>query len=65
MNQEHVPDAVYEHVRQHFTDEGLVHLTMAIIAIKAWNPLAIGFRVPIDRQVSPPRDRWGHSEGIH
>lgn len=49
MNQDHVPDAVYEHVRQYFPDQDLVHLTMAVLAINAWNRLAIGFRTPIDR----------------
>lgn len=49
MHQEHVPDAVYERVREHFSEEDMVHLTMAIIAINAWNRLAIGFRTPIKR----------------
>lgn len=49
MNQGHVPDAAYESVRQHFTEEDLVNLTMAVIAINAWNRLAVGFRTPIDR----------------
>jgi alkylhydroperoxidase family enzyme len=44
-----VPDTVYECVRQHFTEEDLVHLTMTIIVINAWNRLAIGFRTPIER----------------
>src|ERR1700756_5469368 len=29
----HVPDAVYEEVRRHFSDEELVNLTMAIVTI--------------------------------
>ena len=41
---DHVPDAVYQQVRQHFTDEELVNLTLAIAAINAWNRFAISFR---------------------
>jgi AhpD family alkylhydroperoxidase len=40
----HVPDHLYNEVRQHFTEEELVDLTMAVIAINGWNRLAIGFR---------------------
>jgi AhpD family alkylhydroperoxidase len=38
------PDDVYEAVRQRFTEEELVDLTMAIVAINGWNRLAIAFR---------------------
>ncbi len=41
---DHVPDEVYEQVRPHFTDEELVNLTLAIVAINGWNRLAISFR---------------------
>ena len=40
----HVPDAVYELVRKHFTEAELVNLTMAIVAINGWNRIAISFR---------------------
>jgi AhpD family alkylhydroperoxidase len=40
----HVPDEVYTHVRQHFSQQELVNLTMAGIAINGWNRLAISFR---------------------
>jgi AhpD family alkylhydroperoxidase len=40
----HVPDAVYEEARQVFTEEELVNLTMAVVAINGWNRLAISFR---------------------
>lgn len=39
-----VPDAVYEQVRPHFTEEELVNLTLAISTINAWNRFAIPFR---------------------
>ncbi len=37
-------DEIYEDVRRHFTEEELVNLTLAIIAINGWNRLAISFR---------------------
>ena len=40
----HVPDEVYRLAREHFEERKLVDLTMAIIAINAWNRLAIAFR---------------------
>lgn len=40
----HVPGAVYDEARKSFSDEELVNLTVAIIAINAWNRLAITFR---------------------
>jgi len=40
----HVPDEVYERVRQHFSDEELVNLSVAIVTINGWNRLAIAFR---------------------
>lgn len=47
----HVPDAVYEEARQHFSDEELVNLTIAVVTINGWNRLAIAFRaVPGDYQ---------------
>jgi AhpD family alkylhydroperoxidase len=40
----HAPDAVYEETRKHFSEEELVNLTMAVVAINGWNRLAIAFR---------------------
>jgi AhpD family alkylhydroperoxidase len=40
----HAPDEVYEEVRKRFTEEEMVNLTLAIVAINGWNRLAIGFR---------------------
>ena len=44
INQEHLSDAVYEEVVQHFNGEELVNLTVAVITINGWNRLAIAFR---------------------
>lgn len=38
-----ISDALYESVRRHFTENEMVMLSMAIIAINGWNRLAIGF----------------------
>jgi AhpD family alkylhydroperoxidase len=52
----HVPDDVYELVRKHFTDKELVDLTVAIVAINAWNRFAITFRtVPGTFELSASR----------
>jgi len=40
----HVPDELYEQVRPHFSEEELVNLTLAVVAINGWNRLAISFR---------------------
>jgi AhpD family alkylhydroperoxidase len=40
----HVPDDVYELAKQSFSDEELVNLTVAVIAINGWNRLAISLR---------------------
>lgn len=40
----HVPDEVYEQARGQFTEEELVNLTLAVVAINGWNRLSIAFR---------------------
>jgi AhpD family alkylhydroperoxidase len=44
ISESHVPEEVYESVRQQFSAKELVDLTMAVIAINGWNRLAISFR---------------------
>jgi AhpD family alkylhydroperoxidase len=44
IGENHAPDDVYEEARRRFTEEELVSLTMAIVAINGWNRLAISFR---------------------
>jgi AhpD family alkylhydroperoxidase len=41
-----VPDDVYEEARDHFDEEELAKLTMAVVVINGWNRLAIAFRTP-------------------
>jgi AhpD family alkylhydroperoxidase len=40
----HVPDAVYEEVRQEFTDDELVNLTLLVAAINAYNRVNVSLR---------------------
>jgi AhpD family alkylhydroperoxidase len=40
----HVPDDVYDRVREQFSEEELVHLTLAVVAINGWNRLNIAAR---------------------
>jgi AhpD family alkylhydroperoxidase len=40
-----VPDEVFERAREHFSEAEISNLTMAIVAINAWNRLAIAFRM--------------------
>jgi AhpD family alkylhydroperoxidase len=40
----HVPDEMFERVRQHFTEKELADLTLAIVAINGWNRLSVAFR---------------------
>jgi AhpD family alkylhydroperoxidase len=49
---DHVPDEVFNRVRQQFSEAELVDLSMAVVAINGWNRLSIGFRaVPGSYQV--------------
>jgi AhpD family alkylhydroperoxidase len=41
----HVPDDVYDEVSNHFTEDELVALTLAIVAVNGWNRLNIAFRM--------------------
>jgi AhpD family alkylhydroperoxidase len=41
ISETHVPDATYEAVRPHFSEDELVSLTFAVIVINSWNRLAI------------------------
>jgi len=44
VSQDHVPDAVWEAVRPHFSDAELVDLTLLVATINTWNRFAISFR---------------------
>ncbi len=44
VSENHVPDDVYEEARQYFSEQELVNLSLAVVAINGWNRLAISFR---------------------
>lgn len=44
LHKGHVPDEVYERVRKEFSEEEIVELTMALVAINGYNRLNVAFR---------------------
>ena len=63
ISQTHAPDDVYREAREHFSEQELVDLTLAIVAINGWNRIAIGFRAepgtyqPAKRACSPQSEQ--------
>ncbi len=45
VHEDGAPDAAYEGLRQHFSEEDQVRVTLLIGAINAWNRLNVGFHV--------------------
>ena len=43
LPQTRAPDDVYAAVRDQFDDKGLADLTLAIVAMNAWNRIGVGF----------------------
>jgi AhpD family alkylhydroperoxidase len=43
----HVPDEIYERVREEFNESELMALTFAVVVINSWNRLSIAFRAPV------------------
>jgi AhpD family alkylhydroperoxidase len=41
----HVPDDIYEAARTEFSEQELVDLSMAVVAINGWNRLMVAFRI--------------------
>src|SRR6476659_6674736 len=49
VSETHAPDDVYERVREQFSEDEFVHLTLAIVSINGWNRLNAAARtVPGD-----------------
>ena len=44
VSETHVPDDVYERVKEQFTEDELMHLTLAVVAINGWNRLNVAAR---------------------
>jgi len=56
VSADHVPEDIYTWVSKYFGGKRLVDLTLAVIAINAWNRLAVPFRVPTEvREEQPAR----------
>jgi AhpD family alkylhydroperoxidase len=56
LSETNVPDEDYAQARAHFSEEELVNLSMAIVAINGWNRLCVGFRrLPGAYQPTRPR----------
>jgi AhpD family alkylhydroperoxidase len=44
VHETEVPDSAYEVVRKQFSEEEIVNLSLAIVAINGWNRLCVGLR---------------------
>ena len=44
VSETRVPDDVYEHVREQFSEDELAHLSLAVVAINGWNRLNVAAR---------------------
>jgi AhpD family alkylhydroperoxidase len=44
VSETRVPDDVYERVREHFSEDELAHLSLAVVSINGWNRLNIAAR---------------------
>jgi AhpD family alkylhydroperoxidase len=44
ISENHIPDEAYEQAKKFFSEEELVNLTLAIVAINGWNRLLVAFR---------------------
>jgi AhpD family alkylhydroperoxidase len=44
VSETEAPDSSYAAVREHFSEEEIVNLSLAIVAINGWNRLCVGFR---------------------
>ena len=56
--EQHVSDALFVQTRAAFSEQELVNLTLAVIAINGWNRIAISFRPEVGRY-APPVPRSG------
>ncbi|MCW1884168.1 carboxymuconolactone decarboxylase family protein [Luteolibacter flavescens] len=47
----HVSDGDFAGIKEHFDDEQVTRITLAIAAINAWNRFGVGFRLPVEAVV--------------
>ena len=57
----HVPDAVYEHVKNFFNEKELADLTLAVTAINSWNRLSIAARTVPGTYEPPAQGKVAHN----
>jgi AhpD family alkylhydroperoxidase len=48
-----ISDALFDAVREHFSEKEMIDLMMAVVAINGWNRLAITGRTPIGSHAAP------------
>ncbi len=46
LENQQVPDVIYDHARKEFSEAELAQLTLAIVAINGWNRLNVAFHTP-------------------
>ena len=59
VHDNHVPDDIFEAAREHFSEQELVDLTLAVVAINAWNRISIAFRAEAGSYRVPGRAARG------
>ena len=52
----HVPDEEFEQARSRFSEQELVNLSLAVVAINSWNRFSIAFRA-VPGSYQPPQHR--------
>jgi len=57
----HVPDAVYDHVKNFFSEKELADLTLAVTAINSWNRLSIAARTVPGTYEPPAKGQTAHN----
>jgi len=62
--QTHVPDDVYERVKQHFTEQEMMDLTVAIGLINTWNRLNVAFRTVPGGYRAGMYNEWMAAAGV-
>lgn len=57
--QTHVPDEVFEEVKKEFSEAEIVDLTHAVMAINAWNRMAISTRLVLGEYKAVKKETAG------
>jgi len=59
LDNQQVPDAVFESTSQEFSEAELMQLTLAIVAINGWNRFNVAFHTPAGGYKSPIMRKTG------